>query len=85
MLERAKGLCGHSITIAWAYAKLGVGASIAGLPTLAGFLGDTDVKASIQAVLPSEKVGIALMGIAVITYLARTRGSLTPPVAATGS
>lgn len=71
--DRVKGWCNNSVTIAWSYAKFGAGAVAMVAPYAVDLISDPDVKAGVMSWIPAQHNSAALMGIAVVTYVARKR------------
>jgi hypothetical protein len=71
MWVRLKALCRHSLTIAWSYC---LAIAMQGLDALADAFGDPNLKDQISAAVGDTKtVGRILLGVSVITLIARLR------------
>ncbi len=69
-----KALCLHSLTVAWSYLLACVGAMFQGIDAIADALGDPNLKDQITAAIGDTKtVGRILLGVAVVTMIARLR------------
>jgi len=84
--ERADGfwatawaLCGNSLTIAWMYVIQAIGQLFSWIDPIASFLGDPDLRAHITEMLGAnpQVLGYVMMGISLITIMARLRGIAT--------
>jgi hypothetical protein len=74
MWTRLKALCRHSLTIAWSYCLAVAGAAMQGLDALADALGDPNLKDQISAAVGDTKtVGRILLGVSIVTLIARLR------------
>jgi hypothetical protein len=74
MWARLKGLCRHSLTIAWSYCLAVAGAAMQALDALADALGDPNLKDQISAAIGDTKtVGRILLGVSIVTMIARLR------------
>jgi hypothetical protein len=74
MWSKVKAACLHSLTIAWSYCLVVVGAAMQGLDTLALALGDPNLKDQISAAIGDAKtVGRILLGVSIVTMIARLR------------
>jgi len=71
--DTIKKWCRHSLTIAWSYLLLAVGAIIAVIPRAVDLILDPNVGGAVQSQIPAHWVGIYTIGIAVLTYGARMR------------
>jgi hypothetical protein len=71
---RLKAICLHSLTIAWSYCVAITGAILQAIDSVADMLGDPDLKNQVAAAIGDAKaVGRILLGVAVITMIARIR------------
>lgn len=68
-------LCGKSLTIAWSYIVIGVGAAVQAIDPIASALGDPDLKAQITNYLSAnpKALGYFAIMVSVITILSRLR------------
>ena len=74
MLARVKAFCLHSLTIAWGYALAIAGAVMSAIDNIGDALGDPSLKDQISAAVGDAKTaGRILLGISVVTILARLR------------
>ena len=74
MWVKAKALCLHSLTIAWSYCLAIIAAVMQGLDPLAEALGDPNLKDQISAAVGDTRtVGRILLGVSVVTLIARLR------------
>jgi hypothetical protein len=74
MFTKAKTLCLHSLTIAWGYCVAFAGAAMSFVDSIGDALGDPNLKDQISAAIGDAKVaGRILLGISIITILARLR------------
>jgi hypothetical protein len=74
MLSKLKAYCLHSLTIAWGYLLAVVGAVMSIVDNIGDALGDPGLKDQISAAIGDAKTaGRVLLGISVITILARLR------------
>ena len=74
MLVKAKAFCLNSLTIAWSYLLAVVGAVFQLLDALADAFGDPNLKDQLAAAIGDTKTfGRILLGISIITILARLR------------
>jgi hypothetical protein len=74
MIAKLKTLCLNSSTIAWGYFLAITGAVMQAIDVVAGALGDPGVKDQISAAIGDPKtVGRILLGISIITIIARLR------------
>lgn len=68
-------LCGKSLTIAWSYAVIALGAAVQAIDPLAAALGDPELRQQITSAFADPKViGYITIAMSVITILARLRG-----------
>jgi hypothetical protein len=74
MCAKAKAACLHSLTIAWGYCLAIAGAAMQGLDTLADAFGDPNLKDQISAAIGDTRtVGRILLGVSIVTLIARLR------------
>jgi putative exporter of polyketide antibiotics len=74
MWGKIKASCLHSLTIAWSYVLALVGAVMQIVDGLGEALGDPSLKDQISAAIGDAKtVGRILLGISILTILARLR------------
>jgi hypothetical protein len=74
MLSRLKAFCLHSLTIAWGYVLAIVGGVMSVVDNVGDALGDPSLRDQISAAIGDAKTtGRILLGISVITILARLR------------
>jgi hypothetical protein len=74
MWARIKDCCLHSVTVAWGYCLAVAGALMQAIDTAADALGDPNLRDQISAAVGDAKtVGRILLGISVVTIIARLR------------
>ena len=74
MFAKIKAFCLNSLTIAWGYLLAVAGAVFQIIDNIADALGDQSIKDQISAAIGDAKlVGRILLGISVITIIARIR------------
>jgi len=74
MWTKAKAVCHHSLTIAWGYCLAIAGVAMQGLDTIADALGDPNLKDQITAAVGDTRtVGRILLGVSIVTLVARLR------------
>lgn len=74
MIAKIKTICFHSLTIAWSYALAVVGGLMSLVDSIGEALGDPSLKDEISAAIGDARTaGRILLGISVITILARLR------------
>jgi hypothetical protein len=74
MLGRFKAICLHSLTVAWGYALAIAGAAMAAVDNIGDALGDPGLRDQINNAIGDARVaGRILLGISIITILARLR------------
>jgi hypothetical protein len=76
MLARVKAFCLNSLTIAWSYLLAVAGALMQAVDVVADALGDPGIKDQISAAVGGDPkmVGRILLGVSVVTIIARLRG-----------
>ena len=74
MWARIKVCCLNSLTVAWGYCLAFAGAMMQAVDTLADVLGDPNFKEQLSAAVGDTRtVGRILLGISIVTILARLR------------
>jgi hypothetical protein len=74
MWTRIKGWCLHSLTMAWGYCLAFAGIAMQAVDNLADALGDPSLRDQISAAIGDTKtVGRVLLGISIVTIIARLR------------
>jgi len=74
MWGKIKASCLHSLTIAWGYVLALVGGAMSLVDGIADALGDPNLKDQISAAVGDAKTtGRILLGISIITIMARLR------------
>ena len=74
MLAKIKAFCLHSLTIAWGYVLALVGGAISVIDNIGDALGDPNLKEQVSAAIGDTRIaGRVLLGISIITILARLR------------
>lgn len=74
MLAKIKAFCLNSLTVAWGYFLSFVGAILQLVDTIGDALGDPSLKDQISSAIGDPKtVGRLLLGVSVITIIARIR------------
>lgn len=74
MWARIKACCLHSLTIGWSYCLALAGAVMQAIDTIADTLGDPALRDQISAAIGDARtVGRILLGISILTMLARLR------------
>ena len=74
MIIRIKAVCLHSLTIAWSYVLAFVGLLMSAVDNIGDALGDPNLRDQFSAATGDAKTaGRILLGISVITILARLR------------
>ena len=74
MWARIKACCLNSLTMAWSYCLAIAGAAMQAIDTVADTLGDPALRDQIAATIGDAKtVGRILLGISIVTILARLR------------
>ena len=74
MFARVKAFCLHSLTIAWGYLLAIAGGAMSMIDSIGDALGDPGLKDQISAAIGDARItGRVLLGISIITILARLR------------
>jgi hypothetical protein len=74
MWVRIKACCLNSLTVAWGYCLALAGAAMQGVDTVADALGDPTLRDQISAAIGDARtVGRILLGVSIITIIARLR------------
>jgi hypothetical protein len=74
MWARIKACCLNSVTIAWGYCLVLAGTAMQAVDTIADALGDPNLRDQISAAVGDAKTaGRILLGISIITIIARLR------------
>lgn len=74
MVAKIKAFCLHSLTIAWGYVLALVGGAISVIDNIGDALGDPNLKDQVSAAIGDTRIaGRVLLGISIITILARLR------------
>ena len=74
MWARIKDCCLHSVTVAWGYCLAGAGALMQTIDAIADASGDPNLRDQISAAVGDTKiVGRILLGISIVTIIARLR------------
>ena len=74
MWARIKGCCLNSLTVAWGYCLAFAGAVMQAIDTIADALGDPGLRDQISAAIgDATTVGRILLGVSIITIIARLR------------
>lgn len=74
MLGRLRAICLHSITVAWGYLLAIAGGAMTAIDNIGGALGDPNLRDQINNAIGDARVaGRILLGISIITILARLR------------
>ena len=74
MWNRIKSTCLHSLTIAWGYVLAIAGGVMSMIDNIGDTLGDPGLKDQISAAIGDAKLaGRVLLGISIVTILARLR------------
>jgi hypothetical protein len=74
MWTEIKASCLHSLTMAWGYCFAVVGVAMQGVDVLAEALGDPNLRDQVSAAVGDTKmVGRILLGVSIITIVARLR------------
>jgi hypothetical protein len=74
MLGKFKAVCLHSLTIAWGYVLAITGCVITAIDNIGDALGDPNLRDQITNAIGDTRVaGRILLGISIITILARLR------------
>ena len=73
-MSHIKTCCLNSLTVAWGYCLAIAGAAMQGIDTIADALGDPTLRDQISAAIGDARtVGRILLGVSVITIIARLR------------
>jgi hypothetical protein len=74
MWVKVKACCLHSLTMAWSYCLAVAGAAMQGIDILADALGDPNLRDQVSAAVGDTRtVGRILLGVSIITIIARLR------------
>lgn len=74
MFSRIKAACLQSLTVAWSYFLAAVGSVMAAIDSIGDALGDPNLREQVNnAIGDARTAGRILLGISVITILARLR------------
>jgi hypothetical protein len=74
MFSKIKAFCLHSLTIAWGYLLAIAGGVMSVIDNVGDALGDPNLKDQISAAIGDARIaGRVLLGISIITILARLR------------
>jgi len=74
MLGKLKAICLHSLTVAWGYILAITGAAMTIIDNIGDALGDPNLRDQINNAIGDTRVaGRVLLGISIITILARLR------------
>ena len=74
MLGRLKAICLHSLTVAWGYMLAIAGGAMTAIDNIGDALGDPNLRDQINNAIGDARVaGLVLLGISIITILARLR------------
>lgn len=74
MWARIKSCCLHSLTMAWGYCLAFAGIAMQAIDNVADALGDPSLRDQISAAIGDAKtVGRILLGISIVTMIARLR------------
>ena len=74
MIGRIKAFCLHSLTIAWGYVLAIAGSTMAFIDNIGDALGDPTLRDQLSAAIGDARTtGRILLGISVITIMARLR------------
>ena len=74
MWTRIKACCLNSLTVAWGYCLAFVGATMQAIDNIADALGDPALRDQISAAIGDTRtVGRILLGVSIITIIARLR------------
>ena len=74
MIGRIKAFCLHSVTIAWGYVLAIAGSAMTLIDNIGDALGDPTLRDQLSAAIGDARTtGRVLLGISVITILARLR------------
>lgn len=74
MLGKLKAACLHSLTVAWGYTLALAGGAMTAIDNIGEALGDPNLRDQINTAIGDARVaGRILLGISIITILARLR------------
>ena len=74
MLGKLKAICLHSLTVAWGYVLAVTGGAMTAIDNIGEALGDPNLRDQINNAIGDTRVaGRILLGISIITILARLR------------
>lgn len=74
MLGKLKAICLHSLTVAWGYILAITGVAMTVIDNIGDALGDPNLRDQINNAIGDARVaGRVLLGISIITILARSR------------
>ncbi len=74
MIGKFKAICLHSLTIAWGYVLAVIGSAMSAIDNIGDALGDPGLRDQISnAIGDTRMAGRILLGISIITILARLR------------
>ena len=74
MWVKVKTCCLHSLTMAWSYCLAVAGVAMQGIDILADALGDPNLRDQVSAAVGDTRtVGRILLGVSIITIIARLR------------
>jgi hypothetical protein len=74
MWVKVKACCLHSLTMAWSYCLAVAGAAMQGVDILADVLADPNLRDQVSAAVGDTRtVGRILLGVSIITIIARLR------------
>jgi hypothetical protein len=74
MKSRLRSFCLHSLTIAWSYLLAAIGVAMTLIDNIGEALGDPTLRDQLSAAVGDAKItGRILLGISVITIMARLR------------
>ncbi|WP_024514605.1 hypothetical protein [Bradyrhizobium sp. Tv2a-2] len=74
MLGKFKAVCLHSLTVAWSYVLAIAGGAMNAIDSIGNALGDPNLRDQINNAIGDARVaGRILLGISIITILARLR------------
>jgi hypothetical protein len=74
MLAKVKAVCLNSLTIAWGYFLAITGTVMQVIDAVADALGDSNIREQVSAAIGDPKtVGRILLGVSIVTIIARLR------------